>query len=86
MDASVLLAMDGNESLKRRHRTRVETSEEGEDVNVSIEAPDGRKRHASFFIDANKVDTFRGEVKSRVRATKFSVSDVRLSGKELTAA
>ncbi|KAH8109879.1 hypothetical protein DFH11DRAFT_1515076 [Phellopilus nigrolimitatus] len=70
MKFSVLMAMDGNESLKRVHRTQTTI----DDVTVSVENPDSRERGSHFFMGADDVNVFKNEVKRR-KPAKAKVKD-----------
>lgn len=63
MEHSVLLAMDGNSSLKRVLRTRESAAGDGE--LISIARPDNRNRISELFIEAAEVDVYKDEVKRK---------------------
>ena len=67
MKYSMLVTIDGNESLKRVERTR-----EGEDgVRVNVEREDGRTLSSHLFIEPEVVDVFKYEVKRRVERVSY---------------
>lgn len=59
----MLAAMDGNESLKRIHRTR--EAGDARAAAISIERRDGRSRAAQFIVEEAEVERYRDEVKKR---------------------
>ena len=56
---SMLVAIDGNESLKRVERTK----EDEDGVRVNIERSDSRTLGSHLFIERDVVDGFKHEVK-----------------------
>ena len=67
---SILVAMDGNESLKR-HWRQDERVVDGQKVVRSIERPDNQTRPSMLYIDPAIVEGFKNEVRpvsGRVRA------------------
>ena len=65
----MLVAIDGNESLKRVERTK----EGGDGARVNIERDDSRALHSHLFVERDIVDNFKYEVRSR----NARVSDLR---------
>lgn len=67
LDHSMLLCMDGNESVKRMRRVRrigEESNKKDPKVRV-VERYDDRTRGAAYFLEASEVDEFAHEVKAR---------------------
>lgn len=78
LEFSMLLCMDGNESLKRMRRVR-RIGEESNKKNPKFEAierHDNRIREARYFLEASEVNEFAGEVKARAKASTASQKKV----------
>lgn len=74
---SMLLAMDGNNSLKRVARKTFETDDDGKVISAqSVERLDSRVIDDGVFLSPEKVDVFAHEVKSRKSAGLLDASPV----------
>lgn len=67
---AMLVAMDGNESLKRVERRR----DDNEGVSHSVEAHDSRQRKAQFYLEREFVNSFANEIQSRRQPVSFNLS------------
>ena len=69
LDPEMLVAVDGNESLRRVERRR----EDENGVERVAELKDSRTRTSPLFIERPRVDAFKNEVMSRrkVRSSMF---------------
>ena len=92
LEHSMLLCMDGNESVKRMRRVRRigEESNQKDSKSMVIERHDDRRRGATYFLEAAEVDEFAFEVKARSKKKASSqgrastVSVYRLSFRNCT--
>ena len=67
LEHSMLLCMDGNESVKRMRRVKRigEESNQKDSKPTVIERHDNRTRGATYFLEVAEVDEFAFEVKAR---------------------
>ena len=82
VDGSMLLCMDGNESLKRMRKFRYTNGgkerQPRESAIEDIDRIDSRKRNAYYFLEEDEVNRFAGEVR-RKDAQKSKNIEVSLS-------
>lgn len=78
MEYSMLLCIDGNESQKRRLRVK----KKGDNSLEVTERTDTRQRKSFFFLESNKVDVFKDEVKKGSKV-KSKAQDSHNSVREL---
>ena len=76
LEHSMLLCMDGNESVKRMRRVkRIGEESKQKDPKVRVvERYDDRTRGAAYFLEATEVDEFAHEVKARSKKPTASQS------------
>ncbi len=81
---SVLGSMDGNSSLKRVFRTSRDTNLLS--LSVGMARLDKHARTADFFVEAEAVDIFKDEVKSRTKPSLAVPADDGESNNDTQAA
>ena len=67
LEHTMLVAMDGNESLRRVKRS----IDDGTGERISIERLDERTREAAMYIERSVVDEFAHEVRSRRNKVRY---------------
>ena len=72
LELRMLIAMDGNESLKQSEMQRRTYDANGNQTGViNIERADGRRRPSLLFIEPETVDRYRNEVKRKKPQVSF---------------